>query len=150
MAYESVARTGSACYTGEGLNVYSHVHLDDVTRLYAAALADGRAGGLYHAVGGETPARWIAQSVAADLGVPTRRLTPTEAVEVWGPFGALIASSSSRLRAPRTRTDLRWSPRHTDLLTTVGQPRLRRLAQPDHPAPPAWVVDGPTDSTTTP
>lgn len=33
MVYRSAAATGAACHVGEGLNTYSHVHLDDVTRL---------------------------------------------------------------------------------------------------------------------
>ncbi|MFC8283357.1 NAD-dependent epimerase/dehydratase family protein [Streptomyces cyaneofuscatus] len=55
MVYRSVATTGAAAYVGPGLNTYSHVHIDDVTRLFTLALAGGRAGGLYHAVAGETP-----------------------------------------------------------------------------------------------
>jgi len=41
MIYRSVAATGAACYVGEGLNTYSHVHIDDVTRLFTLALAKG-------------------------------------------------------------------------------------------------------------
>ncbi|MFE6698672.1 NAD-dependent epimerase/dehydratase family protein [Streptomyces sp. NPDC057718] len=45
MIYRSVAETGAAAYVGEGLNTYSHVHVDDVARLFALALDKGRAGG---------------------------------------------------------------------------------------------------------
>lgn len=62
MIYQSVARTGAACYIGEGLNTYSHVHIDDVARVFELALATGTDGALYHAVGGETPNRWIAEA----------------------------------------------------------------------------------------
>ncbi|CAM5689888.1 hypothetical protein STENM36S_04962 [Streptomyces tendae] len=55
MVYQSVATTGAACYIGEGLNTYSHVHIDDVTRLFSLTLEKGRPGGLYHAVAGEIP-----------------------------------------------------------------------------------------------
>ncbi|MFD9507847.1 NAD-dependent epimerase/dehydratase family protein [Streptomyces mirabilis] len=61
MTYQSVAATGAACYVGPGLHTYSHVHIDDVTRLFTLALEAGRAGGLYHAVAGEVPNRWIAR-----------------------------------------------------------------------------------------
>jgi short subunit dehydrogenase-like uncharacterized protein len=57
-------------------------------------------------------------------------LTPDEAVTVWGEFGAFILAASSRCRAPRTRLELGWTPRHTDMLTMIGEPRLRELAVP--------------------
>ncbi|MGW6007795.1 NAD-dependent epimerase/dehydratase family protein [Streptomyces sp. NPDC055210] len=130
MVYRSVAATGAACYVGEGLNTYSHVHIDDVTRLFSLALAKGRHGGLYHAVAGEIPNRWIAERVAADLGVKAHSLTSEEATGVWGKFGALIMSVSGRIRAVRAQQDLGWQPRHTDMLTMIGEQRLRRLAIP--------------------
>jgi nucleoside-diphosphate-sugar epimerase len=128
MIYRSVARTGAACYVGDGLNTYSHVHIADVARLFARALADGTGGALYHAVAGETPTRWIAEAVARDVGCPTRSLTPGEAVTVWGEFGALVLAGSSRGRAPRSHAELGWLPEHTDMLTMIGEPRLRKLA----------------------
>jgi len=128
MIYQSIAATGSAGYVGPGLNTYSHVHIDDVTRLFTLALEKGRAGGLYHAVAGEVPNRWIAERVAGDLGVTTRSLTVAEASRVWGDFGALIMAASSRLRAVAARRELGWQPEHTDMLSMIGEPRLRRLA----------------------
>lgn len=38
MIYRSVTVSGAACYVGQGLNTYSHVHIDDVTRLFTLAL----------------------------------------------------------------------------------------------------------------
>ncbi|MFG3289149.1 NAD-dependent epimerase/dehydratase family protein [Streptomyces sp. NPDC048179] len=128
MTYQSVAATGAACYVGPGLNTYSHVHIDDVTHLFTLALEAGRPGGLYHAVAGEVPNRWIAERVADDLGCGTRSVTPQEAALVWGEFGALIMAASSRLRAVRAQQELGWRPEHTDMLTTIGAARLRRLA----------------------
>ncbi|MFD6290671.1 NAD-dependent epimerase/dehydratase family protein [Streptomyces sp. NPDC060205] len=136
MVYRSVAATGAACYVGEGLNTYSHVHIDDVTRLFSLALEKGRHGGLYHAVAGEIPNRWIAECVAADLGVTAHSLTPEEATGVWGEFGALVMAVSARIRAVRAQRDLGWQPRHTDMLTTIGEERLRRLALPQTPVGP--------------
>ncbi|MFJ8107887.1 NAD-dependent epimerase/dehydratase family protein [Streptomyces sp. NPDC096132] len=128
MIYQSVAATGAACYVGPGLNTYSHVHIDDVIRLFTLALEAGRAGGLYHAVAGEAPNRWIAERVASDLGCDIRSVTPQEAALVWGEFGALIMAASSRLRAVRAQQELGWRPEHTDMLTTIGAASLRELA----------------------
>ncbi|MGV9690939.1 NAD-dependent epimerase/dehydratase family protein [Streptomyces sp. NPDC003444] len=130
MVYQSVATFGAAAYIGDGLAVYSHVHIDDVARLFSLALAKGRAGGLYHAVAGETPNRWIAENVAHDLGVNTRSLTPGEAEQAWGPFGALLMAASSRLRSTAAHRELGWQPRHTDMLTMIGDQRLRDMATP--------------------
>lgn len=129
LIYRSVGVLGAAAYVGEGLNVYSHVHVDDVARLFSLANRRGAPGALYHAVAGETPMRWIAESVAADLGVATRSLNPSEAVEVWGEFDALLIGASSRIRARRSRRELGWAPTRTDLLDTVGERRLRALAK---------------------
>lgn len=128
LTYMSVAATGSACYVGDGLACYSNVHIDDVARLFELALDKGRPGAVYHGVGGETPNRWIAEAVARDLGCDTRSVTMAEAEAIWGPFGALIMSASSRARAPRSRAELGWSPTQHDMLAMIGEPRFRALA----------------------
>ncbi|MFC8124810.1 hypothetical protein [Streptomyces sp. NPDC057302] len=91
---------------------------------------EGRPGGLYHAVAGGVPDRWIAERVAADLDVTARSLTPEEATGVRGEFGALIMSVSGRIRAVRAQQDLGWQASHADMLTMIGEERLRRLATP--------------------
>jgi nucleoside-diphosphate-sugar epimerase len=128
MVYRSVSVTGAACYVGDGLATYGNVHIDDIADLFARAMQSGRPGARYHAVAGETPNRWIAEAVARDLGVPSRSVTMAEAAEIWGEFGALIMSVSSRVRDAATRAALGWSPRHGDMLSEIGEPRLRALA----------------------
>lgn len=129
--YRSVAATGAACYIGSGLATYANVHNADLAALFSAVLARGRPGALYHAVGGEIAYRWIAEAVARDMGVETRSLTMDEAVEVFGPFGALLQSACSRLRDTHTRAQLEWKPTRLDMLSMIGEPRLRALADPN-------------------
>jgi nucleoside-diphosphate-sugar epimerase len=129
--YRTVATTGAACYVGPGLAAYSNVHSADLARLYSLAIEKGTPGALYHAAGGEIPWRWIAESVARDLDVPTRSLSIEEAHEMFGPEATMIYSACSRSRDPRSRADLGWQPVHLDMLAQVGEPRLRVLAQPD-------------------
>ncbi|EKS9800471.1 MULTISPECIES: NAD-dependent epimerase/dehydratase family protein [Burkholderia] len=126
--YRSVALTGAACYIGSGLAAYSNVHGDDLARLFSLAIERGQPGALYHAAAGEIAYGWIAEAVARDLGVKTRSLSMDEAVKVFGPFGALIHSACSRSRDPRTRGELGWKPTRLDLLSEIGEPRLRALA----------------------
>jgi len=134
LTYQSVAKTGAACYVGRGLNMYSHVHVEDLANLYALALEKGASGALYHAVSGEVANRWIAESVARDLGVEARSVTLDEAIDIWGKFVTLIMLGvSSRSRSPRARRELGWTPTRHCILDQVGQPALRALARP----PPA-------------
>ncbi|WP_234627184.1 NAD-dependent epimerase/dehydratase family protein [Allorhizobium ampelinum] len=128
MVYRSVAATGAACYIGDGLAAYSNVHVDDIARLFELAVTKGEGGAVYHAAAGEIPNRWIAEAVARDLGCETRNVSMSEAADIWGEFGALIMSVSSRVRDAQTRKSLGWSPRHTDMLSEIGEPRLRTLA----------------------
>jgi nucleoside-diphosphate-sugar epimerase len=129
--YRTVAATGAACYIGSGLAVYSSVHHDDLARLYSLAIERGTPGALYHASGGEFSWRWIAESVARDLGVPTRSLGVEEAHGMFGPVGATIYSACSRSLDTRSRRELGWTPVHLDMLSQVGEQRLRALAEPD-------------------
>ncbi|AUW57162.1 nucleoside-diphosphate sugar epimerase [Sphingobium sp. SCG-1] len=139
MTYESVARTGAACFVGEGLNLYSSVHVDDLCDLYVKAVLSGTAGALYHAVGGEIPNRWIAECVARDMGCQTRSVDMDEAMKIWGRYQTLIVLSvSSRSRAVRSRHELDWSPHHTDMLTEVGLMEFRELAY----KAPQSIVEG--------
>jgi nucleoside-diphosphate-sugar epimerase len=136
MVYESVGRTGAACHIGAGLNLYSNVHVDDLADLYARAIERGAPGALYHAVGGETPNRWIAESVARDLGCETRGVTMDEAMEIWGRYQTLIVLSvSSRSRSPRSRRELGWEATRADMLEEIGLPEFRALAEPSASAP---------------
>lgn len=114
--FQSVRRTGSACYIGAGLNLYAHVHVDDLAAIYALALEKGQDGALYHAVAGEVCWRTLARAVAKVSGVEARSVSIEEARDIWGPFiGPLFFGVSSRSIAVRTRVELGWSPDHLDL-----------------------------------
>ncbi|MFE3706605.1 hypothetical protein ACFXPE_14145 [Streptomyces scopuliridis] len=39
-------------------------------------------------------------------------------------------AASSRIRATSAQQELGWRPEHTDMLTMIGEERLRRLARP--------------------
>ncbi|MFD7087902.1 hypothetical protein ACFV9P_18670 [Streptomyces sp. NPDC059892] len=47
-----------------------------------------------------------------------------------GPFGTLILAASSRIRATAARRELGWQPGHPDMLTMIGDQRLRGLVTP--------------------
>lgn len=126
---ESVRKTGTACYIGDGLNMYSHIHAADLGEVFRHVVERGQDGAVYHAVAGEVPNRWIAETVGQIADAPTRSITIEEAIELWGKFAALVVFGvSSRSRSPRTRQEFGWSPKHTDMLAAAGKSVRQILA----------------------
>jgi nucleoside-diphosphate-sugar epimerase len=136
--YQSAAKTGTVCYLGRGLSLYSNVHVDDLTRLYLLVIERGVPGRLYHAVSGEANYRTLAEGVARALGIQTRSVGLEEACEIWGKATALIGfSSCSRSRAPLSRRELGWtpSPEHLDIMDEVAHPAFLSLMERGGPRP---------------
>jgi nucleoside-diphosphate-sugar epimerase len=118
--FQSVRKTGKACYVGRGLNLYSNVHVDDLAEAYRLAAEKGAPGALYHTVGGEADFRSIAEAVAVVMGCETRSVTFEEGCEIWGELvtGAALAVNS-RSVPRRTRDELGWEPREIDLIEDI-------------------------------
>jgi nucleoside-diphosphate-sugar epimerase len=118
--FEAVKSTGAACYIGHGLNLYTHVHVEDLAEVYRLALRKGVAGALYHAVAGEACWKSLAEAVGQVMGVPARSVTIEESRRIWGDFiGPLFFGVSSRSRAVRTRDELGWAPTRLDVVEDV-------------------------------
>ena len=116
----SVEKTGAACYYGAGRNLYSQVNVKDLADLYLLAAEKGEGGALYHAASGEMDYRTFAEHVGRWKDVPTKSLTKSEAVEVWGTFLSLcVLGVCSRTRAPRARKELGWAPHRLDLTDQI-------------------------------
>lgn len=132
---ESVRAKGAACYIGQGLNLYSHVHVDDLAEVYRLALERGKPGALYHAVAGETCWRSIAEAVARAAGCSAKSVTIDEARLIWGDFrGPLFFGVSSRSRAPRTRSELGWAPVQLDVVQDAANGSYRDAARAAAPS----------------
>lgn len=120
--FESVEKTGVACYVGAGLNLYSHVHVDDLASQYRLAIEKGVAGALYHAVAGEVNWRTLAEAVAEVMGCKTRSVSYDQGCEIWGEmYCDLFVAVSSRSRAVRARTELGWIPTLCDIVEDVRE-----------------------------
>lgn len=127
--YKDAWEHGEVGYLGRGLNLYSHVHVEDLAELYRLALGKGAGGALYHAVAGEENNRSLARAVAENAGVVARSLTFEEACARWGKFYTLIGMGvCSRSRALRSRTELGWSPNHVDIFEDIGHPSYGKPA----------------------
>lgn len=107
-------------YLGLGLNLYSNVHIDDLAEVYALAVDKGAPGAVYHAVAGEADFRSIAEAVAGVVGCPAQSMAYDEFCALcgrdWVDMGLAV---NSRSRAPRTREELGWAPRHLDLIGDI-------------------------------
>jgi nucleoside-diphosphate-sugar epimerase len=59
---------GAGVHIGRGLNIWSHVHLDDVVDLYVRALAEAPAGSLFYVENGEASMKAVAEAIGNLLG----------------------------------------------------------------------------------
>jgi nucleoside-diphosphate-sugar epimerase len=106
---------------GQGLNVWSNVHIDDVADLYVRALSNAPAGAFYFAENGEASFGDIAAAIAKRLGLAgVEALPPEVAAERWGESKAYFTlGSNSRVRARRARRELGWAPRHPSVIDWI-------------------------------
>jgi nucleoside-diphosphate-sugar epimerase len=140
--YHSYRVTGSVCYIGEGLNVYSNVHVEDLAKAYSLAIDKGVNGALYHSVTGEASYGVMAKTIAQHLGVEAKSVTIEEGIEIWDKFMAgIVLCSCSRQRSPRARKDLGWEPSadKLDILDDCKHPAY--AAESSRPLP-SWVKPG--------
>jgi nucleoside-diphosphate-sugar epimerase len=137
--YHSAKTTGSVCYIGRGLNVYSNVHVDDLAELYRLAIVKGVSGALYHAVSGEVSYGVMADRIAGHLGVSSRSITIEEGCDIWDKFMAsIVLCSCSRQRSPRAHTDLGWQAQE-DRLNILDDCIHPAYQQQKERSLPSWV-----------
>jgi nucleoside-diphosphate-sugar epimerase len=113
-------------HVGEGLNVWSNVHIDDLVSLYVLALEKGQAGAFYFAENGENSMREAACAIsdALGFGAGSRAMSVDEAIAAWGEGGARYTmGSNSRVRAMRARDELGWNPTAHSMLDEISMTR---------------------------
>lgn len=94
---------------GDGENRWPVVHIDDVSRLYVAALERGAAGSVLHGVGDHVRAREVAERLGADS------LSLEAARGRMGAFADALALDQ-RVASEKTRDRVEWSPREPGIL----------------------------------
>jgi nucleoside-diphosphate-sugar epimerase len=106
---------------GQGLNVWSNVHIDDVADLYVRVLLNGSAGAFYFAENGEASFADVGAAIAKRLGLAGIEALPPElAAQRWGESKAYFTlGSNSRVRAKRARRELGWAPRHPSVIEWI-------------------------------
>ncbi|MCT2590395.1 NAD-dependent epimerase/dehydratase family protein [Streptomyces sp. N2-109] len=109
--------SGVARHVGPGRNIWSTVHIDDVTELYLRALDAAPSGAFYFAENGEASFAEMVQSVADTLGLGAAQAWDIDsAIREWGFEPAVYAlGSNSRVRGSAARDQLGWKPRHASV-----------------------------------
>ena len=122
-------RSGIPRHVGEGENIWSTVHIDDVADAYLLALEGARAGSFFYLESGEASLKSIVQSIARLLG---GKQAPQgwgidEAIAEWGPQAAWFSlGGNSRVNADKARKLLGWKPAGADLFHEIEQGWYRR------------------------
>lgn len=114
---------GAIPVVGNGSNVWSNVHIDDVVQLYLLALAKAPAGSFYFAENGEASYAELAQALAERTGIRRVEYLPAEvAAQHWGePRAYFSFGSNCRVRAIRARRELGWLPQHRSVQDWIAQ-----------------------------
>jgi nucleoside-diphosphate-sugar epimerase len=115
-------KAGVGKHIGSGENRWSNVHIDDLVRLYLAALERAPAGAFYFAENGESSMREACEAISRMLGFGgrTQGMTVEEAASEWGDGPANdTMGSNSRVRAKRARAELGWRPARRALIDEI-------------------------------
>ena len=115
-------KAGAVAYIGDGSQHWALVHVDDLAKLYVAALR-AAAGSVYAGVGGVNPTtKEIAEALSHGAGLDGRTvsLTLEEAREQMGPVADAFALDQ-QLTPARARAELGWEPVHTDPLSVFAR-----------------------------
>lgn len=117
--FESADATGAAEYVGDGENRWSLVHRDDLGRLYVA-IAEARAGGVFHGVDG-MPVQVLgaaqAASHAAGAGGEVRGVPVERAREELGPVADAVALDQALVTS--RAEEVGWTPSHRSFVTSA-------------------------------
>jgi nucleoside-diphosphate-sugar epimerase len=116
------ARDRGVCvYIGDGANAWSTVHVDDLARLYAAALDSAEPRLVVNAAAGAPVAmREIAEAVADLTGAQALSITLEQARETLGPLAGVLTRSAPLASAKAEQT-LGWTPLQPGLLDELRQ-----------------------------
>jgi nucleoside-diphosphate-sugar epimerase len=122
-------KSGVPRYVGEGENVWSTVHIEDVADAYLRALEGARAGSFFFIENGEASLKSIVASIARLLGGKraAEGWSVDEAIAEWGPMAVWFSlGGNSRVNADKARRMLGWKPHGADLFYEIEKGWYRR------------------------
>ncbi|MDW9382719.1 NAD-dependent epimerase/dehydratase family protein [Chryseobacterium sp. JV558] len=105
-------KKGHGVYFGEGENIWSNVHIEDIADLYVLALEKAKGGSIYYAENGSSSLKNIAEVISKKYNLkPAQSLSIQDAVDSFGPAGGYFGfASNSRCSAEKARAELEWKP----------------------------------------
>lgn len=114
--------SGVARHVGRGLNIWSHVHIEDVADLYLLALEKVEPGSFLFVENGEASYRDMTAEVARALGCAGPEDWPfDEAAAAWGEaLATYTMGSNSRVRGTLGRK-LGWNPSRPGVLDWISK-----------------------------
>lgn len=103
---------GHGVYFGEGENIWSNLHIEDLADLYVLALEKANGGSIYYAENGSSSLKNIAENISRKYNLqPAESLNVQEAVDKFGPAGGYFGfASNSRCSSDKAKTELDWKP----------------------------------------
>jgi nucleoside-diphosphate-sugar epimerase len=112
---------GKALHIGAGENIWSNVHIEDVTDLYMLMLEKAPPGSLFYAENGECSMRAVARSISRLLGYGgnAESWPMADALKEWGISAHATFASNSRVSALKARKMLDWTPSRPALLDDI-------------------------------
>ncbi|MCY1053664.1 NAD-dependent epimerase/dehydratase family protein [Nannocystis sp. SCPEA4] len=119
---------GAGVYIGEGRNIWSNVHIDDLVDLYTLVIDKAEPGSFFFAENGETSLREVALAIAHLLGFGDRTTSwpLAEAIAALGEEAAAMGlASNSRVRATHARA-LGWRPSRPGLVEDIERGSYRQ------------------------
>ena len=115
---------GHAAYIGDGANRWPAADTRDIGVLYRLAVEKAPAGSTLHGVGDEgIPFKQIADTIAGELGVPSRSVSAEQAPEPLG-YLATFAGLDNPTSNAGTRVLLGWEPTHPGWVQDVKRGHL--------------------------
>ncbi|KAL4909232.1 hypothetical protein BDW74DRAFT_146217 [Aspergillus multicolor] len=113
-------KSGESVYIGDGEYCFSDVYVDDAAQLYLLAVKHAKPGDIFNGTGHTTTTyKAMATAISELVGVPTRSITPADAVARWGPFLAGFLSIRNRASNCKAVEQLGWKPVGPGLLWEV-------------------------------
>lgn len=112
---------GTVGMVGDGKNVWSNVHLEDLLDLYELALEKGPAGAFFFGENGEASFEQMGAAIARRFNLPGPSTWDQD--QATRELGSYLAVKSlgvnSRVRATRARAELKWAPVHGSVLQWI-------------------------------
>ncbi|GAA3092720.1 MULTISPECIES: NAD-dependent epimerase/dehydratase family protein [Nonomuraea] len=114
---------GVATYVGDGRNIWSTVHVDDLAALYAAVLTGGEGGGMGGGIVNAATRtgmafREMVEAVATLTGTHTASLSLDQATQLFGDLAHMLAGSTP-LDPSRAERLYGWKPAGPSLVEDV-------------------------------